>query len=398
MDFISIIKQKASDYFEEIQAIRHHLHQHPELSFKEVETAKFIANKLTDYGIDFQTGVAGTGIVGIIKGKNPDSKKIVLRADMDALPIFEKNDVPYKSTIDGIMHACGHDVHSSCLLGAAKILNELRDEYEGSIQLIFQPGEEQLPGGASLMIKEGVLEDKNIKGIVGQHVYPELETGKIGLRSGMYMASADELYVKIIGKGGHAALPQHTVDSILMASTIVVSLQQLVSRSAPPTVPTVLSFGKIEGLGATNVLPDVVTLEGTFRTMNEEWRAEAHHKMVRLAENIATGMGGKCEFEVRKGYPFLTNDSQMTETAYKAAQEFVGAENVIDLDLRMTAEDFSFYTHHTKGCFYRLGTGNIEKGITHKVHNAQFDIDEESLKIGMGFMAYQAICQLNEIK
>lgn len=394
MDFVSIIKQKTNDYFEEIQAIRHHLHQYPELSFEEIETAQFIADKLTEYGIPFKSGIAGTGIVGTIEGKNPRTKKIALRADMDALPIIEKNEVVYKSTKDGIMHACGHDVHSACLLGAAKILNELKESFEGSIQLIFQPGEEKLPGGASLMIKEGVLEDKAIKGIVGQHVYPELETGKIGLRSGKYMASADELHVKVIGKGGHAALPQHTVDAVLMASTIIVSLQQLVSRNAPPTVPSVLSFGKIEGLGATNVLPDVVTLEGTFRTMDEVWREEAHKKMVRLAESIAEGMGGKCEFEVRKGYPFLTNDANMTAKAYKAAQEYVGAENVIDLDLRMTAEDFSFYTHHTKGCFYRLGTGNIAKGITHKVHNAQFNIDEESLKIGMGFMAYQAICQL----
>lgn len=394
MDFVSIIKQKANDYFGEIQAIRQHLHQYPELSFEEIETAQFIADKLTEYGIPFKSGIAGTGIVGTIEGKNPRTNKIALRADMDALPIIEKNEVAYKSTKDGIMHACGHDVHSACLLGTAKILNELRESFEGSIQLIFQPGEEKLPGGASLMIKEGVLEDKAIKGIVGQHVYPELETGKIGLRSGKYMASADELHVKVIGKGGHAALPQHTVDAVLMASTIIVSLQQLVSRNAPPTVPSVLSFGKIEGLGATNVLPDVVTLEGTFRTMDEVWREEAHKKMVRLAESIAEGMGGKCEFEVRKGYPFLTNDAKMTAEAYKAAQDYVGAENVIDLDLRMTAEDFSFYTHHTKGCFYRLGTGNIAKGITHKVHNAQFDIDEESLKIGMGFMAYQAICQL----
>jgi amidohydrolase len=394
MDFVSIIKQKANDYFGEIQAIRQHLHQYPELSFEEIETAQFIADKLTEYGIPFKSGIAGTGIVGTIEGKNPRTNKIALRADMDALPIIEKNEVAYKSTKDGIMHACGHDVHSACLLGAAKILNELRESFEGSIQLIFQPGEEKLPGGASLMIKEGVLEDKAIKGIVGQHVYPELETGKIGLRSGKYMASADELHVKVIGKGGHAALPQHTVDAVLMASTIIVSLQQLVSRNAPPTVPSVLSFGKIEGLGATNVLPDVVTLEGTFRTMDEVWREEAHKKMVRLAESIAEGMGGKCEFEVRKGYPFLTNDAKMTAEAYKAAQDYVGAENVIDIDLRMTAEDFSFYTHHTKGCFYRLGTGNIAKGITHKVHNAQFDIDEESLKIGMGFMAYQAICQL----
>ena len=394
MDIINDIKNKAKANFREVQAIRHHLHQFPELSFEEENTASFVQKKLDEYGISYQKNVAGHGIIALIKGNNPSKKVIALRADLDALPIEEKNEVPYKSKNNGVMHACGHDVHTACLLGAAKILNSLQKEFEGTIKLIFQPGEEKLPGGASLMISAGVLKNPNVESIIGQHVYPELEVGKVGLRSGMYMASADELHVKVIGKGGHGALPQHTVDAVLMASTIIVNLQQIVSRNAPPTVPTVLSFGKIIGNGATNVLPSEVFLEGTFRTMNEDWRADAHQKMKKFAESIAEGMGGLCEFEIHKGYPFLCNDESTTKITYAAAQQYLGTENVVDLDLRMTAEDFSYYTHHTKGCFYRLGTGNKEKGITQKVHHPQFDIDESALEIGMGFMAYQAICQL----
>ncbi len=395
MELIDLIKEKSELYFEEIQKIRHHLHQHPELSFEEEKTAKFVAEKLSDYGINFKANISGHGIVGLIKGKDPTSKTIALRADLDALPIEEQSNQSYISKNKGVMHACGHDVHTSCMLGAAKILNELKDQFSGTIKLIFQPAEEKLPGGASLMIADGVLENPKVEAIIGQHVYPELEVGKIGLRSGMYMASTDEIYIKAIGKGGHGALPQHTVDSVLMASTIIVNLQQIVSRNASPTTPSVLSFGKIIGNGATNVLPEEVTIEGTFRTMDEEWRAKAHQKMKKLAESIAEGMGGKCEFEIRRGYPFLTNDEETTAKTYQAAEEYLGKENVVDLDLRMTAEDFAYYTHHTKGCFYRLGTGNESKGITYKVHHPKFDIDENALKIGMGFMAYQAICQLN---
>lgn len=395
MALIDIIKEKSELYFEEIQKIRHHLHQHPELSFEEKETAAFVAAQLRSYGIEFKDNVSGYGIVGLIKGKNASSKTIALRADLDALPILEQTEQTYTSKNRGIMHACGHDVHTSCLLGAAKILNELKDHFNGTIKLIFQPAEEKLPGGASLMIADGVLENPKVSSIIAQHVYPELEVGKLGLRSGMYMASTDEIYIKAIGKGGHGALPQHTVDAVLMASTIIVNLQQIVSRNASPTTPSVLSFGKIVGNGATNVLPEMVAIEGTFRTMDENWRTEAHQKMKKLAESIAEGMGGSCEFEIRKGYPFLTNDEETTAKTYQAAVEYVGKENVIDLDLRMTAEDFAYYTHHTKGCFYRLGTGNTSKGISYKVHHPKFDIDENALKIGMGFMAYQAISQLN---
>jgi amidohydrolase len=290
------------------------------------------------------------------------------------------------------MHACGHDVHSSSLLGVAAVLSELKEEFEGTVKLIFQPGEEKLPGGASLMIKQGALENPKPTSILGQHVYPDLPVGKVGFRPGMYMASCDELYLTIKGKGGHAALPHKFTDTVLIACEIISSLQQIVSRHAKPDVPSVLSFGKINSTGgATNIIPDEVKIEGTFRTMNEEWREVAHQKMVSLAQGIAQSMGGTCEFEVRKGYPFLKNDEKTTQTAKRAAIEFLGTENVIDLDLRMTGEDFSYYTQSMDGCFYRLGTGQ-SSGL----HTSTFNVDEDSLEVGVGLMSWIAINLLKE--
>ena len=388
------IKQLSSKYFKEINEIREHLHANPELSFKEHNTSKYVQQKLKEYGIDFQAGYVETGIIGLIKGKNPASKSIALRGDMDALPIIEDSSAAYCSKNKGLMHACGHDVHTSCLLGAAKILKQLENEFEGTIKLIFQPGEERLPGGAKLMIEEGVLENPTPQKVIGQHVYPDLEVGKVGFKKGMYMASADELHVTVKGKGGHAALPHRFIDPILIASNIIVSLQQIVSRSAKPNVPSVLSFGKIIGEGSTNIIPDEVKLEGTFRTMDEEWRFDAHKKMKALAESIALGMGGSCDFDVRVGYPYLVNDEVVTETHIQAAKEYLGEENVVDLDLRMTAEDFSYYSQVAPVCFYRLGTRNEAKGITSGLHTSTFDIDSKALEIGMGVMAYGAIKQL----
>ena len=388
------IKQLSSNYFKEINEIREHLHANPELSFKEHNTSKYVQRKLTEYGIEFQAGYVETGIIGLIKGKNPTSKSIALRGDMDALPIIEDSSAAYCSKNKGVMHACGHDVHTSCLLGAAKILKQLENEFEGTIKLIFQPGEERLPGGAKLMIEEGVLENPTPQKVIGQHVYPDLEVGKVGFKKGMYMASADELHVTVKGKGGHAALPHRFIDPILIASNIIVSLQQIVSRSAKPDVPSVLSFGKIIGEGSTNIIPDEVKLEGTFRTMDEEWRFDAHKKMKALAESIALGMGGSCDFDVRVGYPYLVNDEVVTETHIQAAKEYLGEENVVDLDLRMTAEDFSYYSQVAPVCFYRLGTRNEAKGITSGLHTSTFDIDSKALEIGMGVMAYGAIKQL----
>lgn len=394
MSLAEKIKELADSYSQDIISSRHHLHANPELSFEEFQTAAFVAEKLKSFGVETQEGVAGTGVVGLIKGKNPDKKIIALRADMDALPIEEANDVSYKSKNPGVMHACGHDVHTSSLLGCARILNEVKEEFEGTIKLIFQPGEEKIPGGASLMMKEGVLENPSPSNILGQHVMPAIPVGKVGFREGMYMASADEIYVTVKGKGGHAAMPDKSIDPILIASHIIVALQQVISRNCDPRTPSVLSFGKITGNGATNVIPEEVKIEGTFRTLNEKWRADAHTKMKKMAESIAEGMGAICEFTILKGYPFLKNNPEVTRRAKNAAIEYLGKDNVVDLDIWMAAEDFAFYTQEADACFYRLGTGNVEKGIVSGVHTPTFNIDEDALPLGAGLMAWLAVSEL----
>ena len=391
------IQTLATQYLAETIEIRRHLHANPELSFQEFRTSDYIASKLKQLGIPYQQGIVKTGIVALIEGKNPTKKIIALRADMDALPITELNNCEYKSTNNGVMHACGHDVHSASLLSAAKILNELRNEFDGSIKLIFQPGEEKLPGGALLMIKEGVLENPHPKSIFAQHVFPSMEIGKVGFRSGMYMASTDELYLTVKGKGGHAAMPAEYTNPLLIASEILLELNKMF-MSNEQKIPTVLAFGKIVGNGATNVIPDEVKIEGTFRTMDEIWRKEAHRKMKMLAEDIAKKLNGSCEFRVELGYPFLVNDANLTTKARRAAEEYLGQENVEELPMRMTAEDFAFYSQLIPACFYRLGTGNKSKGITSGVHTPTFDIDERALEIGSGLMAWLAVCELNEIK
>ena len=392
---IDRVKELAANYSDEVVAIRRHLHQHPELSFVEFETSKYIQSKLDEWGITYEAGMVKTGIVVLVEGNNPSKKVIALRADIDALPIQEENNFPYRSVNDGVMHACGHDLHSSSLLGVVKILNELKSEFEGTVKCFFQPGEERLPGGASLMIKEGILENPKPEIVFGQHVYPDLPCGKVGFRPGIYMASADELYVTVHGKGGHGALPHKNVDPVLITSHIMVALQQVVSRQAKPDVPTVLSFGKVVANGSTNVIPAKVELEGTFRTFNEEWRAEAHEKMVKMAKSIAESMGGSCDFEVRKGYPFLVNDEHVTLRAKKVAQQFLGEENVVDLDLRMTAEDFSYYSQEMPGCFYRLGTARPEEQKVSGLHTSTFNLDENAIELGVGLMAAMAIEELN---
>ena len=395
MSLKNSIQSLAAAYVEEVVHIRRHLHQHPELSYAEVETGKYIAKKLTDYGIEHEHGWAENGVVGLIKGKNPARKVIALRADIDALPITEANNVSYKSRNEGVMHACGHDVHTASLLGAAKILNELKNEFSGTIKLIFQPAEEKAPGGASILIKEGVLENPAPASIIGQHVHPPLAAGKIGLRPGMYMASTDELFVTVTGKGGHGALPMDCVDPIVITAHIITALQTVVSRNADPATPTVVTFGKIESTGGThNVIPDAVTLLGTFRTMDEKWRKEAHGRMQKIAEGIAASMGGSCEFRVNPGYPYLVNDDELTAKTKAFAQEYLGSENVVDLPIRMTGEDFAYYSQQMPGCFYRLGTGNAEKGITSAVHTTTFDVDEDCLELSIGLMAYLAVREL----
>lgn len=390
------IKSLAKAYKEEVIANRRHLHANPELSYEEYNTSAFVAEKLKEIGITTIQQKATTGWSATIEGKNPGKKVIALRADMDALPIFEANEVPYKSTNPGVMHACGHDVHTASLLGAAKILHELRNQFEGTIKLIFQPGEEVAPGGASFMIADGVLKNPSPSSIIGQHVMPFIEVGKVGFRKGIYMASADEIYVTVKGKGGHAAMPETLIDPVLIASHMIVALQQVVSRAASPKIPSVLSFGRVEALGATNVIPNEVKIQGTFRTLDEPWRAKAHEKMLSVAKGIVEGMGGEVDFEIRKGYPFLKNDPALTTRSQEAASDYLGKENVLDLDIWMAAEDFAYYSQEIDGCFYRLGTRNESKGINSGVHTPTFNIDEDALEIGAGLMAYLAVSELGE--
>jgi amidohydrolase len=384
------IQELANSYFQDTVDNRRFLHQNPELSFEEYNTSAFVKQKLTDLNIPFES-MANTGVVGIIKGDLPSDKVLALRADMDALPITEVEGRSYGSKNIGVMHACGHDVHTSSLLGVAIILINLKSEFGGTIKLIFQPGEERLPGGASLMIKEGVLQNPEPQGIVGQHVMPFIESGKVGFRSGKYMASCDELFMTVKGKGGHGAMPHQNIDPIAITAQIITALQQVVSRNADPRTPSVLSWGKIIGNGATNVIPDEVNLEGTFRTFDEKWRADAHERMVKMAVGIAESMGATCDFEVRKGYPFLVNEPGITAAAQSYAIEYLGADNVVELDLWPAAEDFAYYSQETNACFYRLGTGNQEKGINSAVHTPTFDIDEKALETSIGLMSYIAV-------
>jgi amidohydrolase len=384
------IKELAKQYADEFIQIRHYLHAHPELSYQEFKTSAFIQQKLAEMGIEYSI-MATTGVVAIIKGTNPDSRIIALRADMDALPIQEENDVPYKSVNDGIMHACGHDVHTTCLLGAAKILNQTKANWEGTIKLIFQLGEEKNPGGASLMIKEGVLQNPKPQGIIGMHVHPGLELGKLSFRKGRVMASADEIYITIKGNGGHAAAPHLTADTILIASQMIVSLQQIVSRNNNPTSPSVLSFCAFNGGNSTNVIPSQVKLMGTFRAMDETWRYKAHQLITKQATAIVEGMGATIDLKIDIGYPTVDNDPTLTETAWQLANEYMGSQHVQETELRMGAEDFGYYTQQIPGCFFRLGVRNEAAGIIHNVHTPKFNIDERAIETGMGMMAWLGV-------
>lgn len=388
------VKKKASGIVGEIIQTRRHLHSHPELSFQEFKTAKFVSDYLKDIGLKPIDGIANTGVSVLIEGKNPTKKIIALRADMDALPIHETNDVSYKSKNEGVMHACGHDVHTSSLLGTARILNDLKEHFDGTVKLIFQPGEEKAPGGASLMIKDGVLEKPKPQYILGQHVMPLIPVGKVGFREGLYMASADEIYIKVKGKGGHGAMPDRNVDPVLIASHIIVALQQIVSRNSAPTTPSVLSFGKVIAQGATNVIPNEVNIEGTFRTLDEPWRSDAKQKMKKMATGIAEAMGGSCEFNILDGYPYLYNEEVLTRRNKQFAIDYLGKENVEDLGIWMAAEDFAYYSQQMDACFYRLGVRNESKGIISNVHTPTFNIDEQALEISTGLMAWLAINEL----
>jgi amidohydrolase len=393
MHLIDEVKSLSERLHAEVVEWRRHLHANPELSYEEFNTARFVAEKLKSFGLE-PVSMANTGLVALIQGK-PGKNTIALRADMDALPIEEKNKVPYKSTKPGVMHACGHDVHTASLLGTAKILSQLKAEFEGTVKLIFQPGEEKNPGGASYMIQEGVLQNPTPTSIIGQHVMPLVPVGKVGFREGMYMASSDEIYLKIIGKGGHGAAPELTIDPVVIAAHIIIGLQQIISRNASPKQPTVLTFGRIIGEGATNIIPNEVNVAGTFRALNEQWRKEGLEKIEKMAKGIAESMGGTCEVTISHGYPYLENNPALTQRIRKAAEDYVGKANVVDIDLTLGSEDFAYYSHVVPASFYRLGTRNEAKGLTSYVHSPTFDIDEDALKFGPGLMAWMALAELS---
>jgi len=397
---MSALKDKVIElshqFHKDAVSCRRHIHMHPELSFEEKETGLFVQKTLEEIGIGFTSGWAGHGVVGMIEGNRPDSAVIALRADLDALPIQEENTAEYVSRNPGVMHACGHDVHTASLLSAARILHTVRDKFDGTIKLIFQPGEEKTPGGASIMIKEGVLEKPSPSAIFGQHVYPQLPAGHFGFKADRYMASADEINLRVVGKGGHGAIPQLTIDPIAIAAQIITGMQQIISRMADPTLPAVLTFGKIESEGGTyNVIPNAVKILGTFRTYDEDWREKALVKVREVAEGIAASFGATCEVHIERGYPFLVNDQRLTEMSCEAAVDIVGSENVHELPLRMTAEDFAYYSHQVPGCFYRMGVANQARNITSSVHTPTFDIDESALQSAPAVMAWIALRQLS---
>lgn len=394
-DMLQVIRQKAIALKPAIQAFREHIHQHPELSFREVETTKFIREYLNSHGIIPAEPLTETGLHGIIEGHSSEGKVVALRADIDALPIVEQTETAYASQSPGIMHACGHDVHSACLTGALLILQDLRAHWNGKVKFIYQAGEEVLPGGASVLIEKGILENPKVDLIIGQHVFPELPAGKVGFRPGPYMASTDEIYITVKGKGGHGALPQNLHDPVLAMAQILVQLQQIVSRWAPPAIPTVLSFGKIQADGATNVIPSEVKMAGTFRTLDENWRGKAHELIVSLARHAAATLGCEADVKIVRGYPVLENHPAWTEYCSHAANMQHGTENTVALDVRMTAEDFAWYTQRVPGCFYRLGTASPNGENTHSVHSPHFDIDSDALVTGMETMAWLAIQALS---
>ena len=387
------IKRLAREFQKKVIETRRHLHAHPELSFKEYQTSAFIKSRLDAIGIPWKP-MADTGIVALLKGEKPSDNVIALRADIDALPIQETSDVDYISSNNGVMHACGHDVHTSSLLGTAEILQTIKNKFGGTVKFIFQPGEEKLPGGASLMIKEGILDNPKPGAVIGQHVSPMIAAGKIAVRKGKFMASMDEIFVTVRGKGGHGAQPHQNIDPVIISAHILIALQQVVSRMANPNIPTVLSFGKVIANGAINIIPGEVYIEGTFRTLDENWRTEAHTKMKKMATGIAESMGACCDFQIVRGYPFLINEEKLTEQVRFFAEEYLGKENVTEADLWMAAEDFASYSQQADACFYLLGIANDKKAITSSLHTSTFNIDEDTLALSTGLMAYLAVKQL----
>jgi len=384
------IKKLAGDYYDDVRKMRRYFHQNPELSFQEQATSAYIAGKLKEYGISYNKGIAKTGLIGRIEGKNPENRIIGLRTDMDALPITENNNLPYKSSNKGVMHACGHDIHMASLLGAARILNEIKNELKGTVLLVFQPGEELIPGGAKLMIKEGAFKDTKPEIMLALHVQPDIPTGHVGFREGKYMASSDEIYLTVKGRGGHAALPHQVTDSVLTAAHIIIALQEIVNQNTPVSIPTVLSFGKVIANGATNVIPNEVRLEGTFRTTDETWRKKCHKRMETIIRSTAESYGTHCETEIRKGYPVLFNDPGITRETRNFANQFLGEGNIKELDIRMTSEDFAYFSQEFPACFFRLGVGDSTIKHPAGLHTPAFLPNEKALETGSGLMAWLA--------
>ena len=386
----SRIKSETEKIFSNIVEFRRHLHMNPELSFEEKETSTFISSVLTEHKIPHDTGIGGFGIVAKLEGSG-SGPNVLLRADMDALPIQEINEVDYKSKNPGVMHACGHDVHTSCLLGTVIVLNKLKKHWSGKIIGIFQPAEEKTPGGALAMIQDGLLEKYKPEIAFGQHVHPPLEVGKLAFVEGPSMASADELHLTVKGRGGHAALIKDCIDPVPVAAEIISNIQHLVSRKADPFIPTVVSIGSVQTVGGSfNIIPSEVKLSGTIRTFNEEWRAELHEFLEKICKQIAIAHGAACEVNIHKGYPALFNNPELTGKARKYAEELIGSENVVDIGPRMTAEDFAYFGKHMPACFFRLGTNTPGKKIT-PIHSPDFDIDERALITGSMAMSWLAV-------
>jgi len=386
------IRQLADAVFPDVVQWRRTIHRYPELAREEHETAALVAATLRDLGLDVETGIYGTGVLGTLRG-GKDGPTVLLRADMDALPIREDTGLGFASKHDGRMHACGHDAHTASLLGAASILARLKEEVRGEVRFCFQPSEEVIPGGAKFMIEEGVLggADDGVDFVLGQHVRPDLPAGTIGVRPGAFMASADEVHVTVRGEGGHAAAPHElTADATYTASQIVVGLQSVCSRHAPPGVPSILTIGRLIADGATNVIPETARLEGTFRTMDEDWRQRAHELIRRVIERTAEAHGATAAVDIRVGYPALINDPDVAERVREAAVAYAGPAQTIDLDPWYAGEDFAYFLQERPGTFFTLGVGNEARGITHGLHTPRFDIDEEALRNGAGFMAYVA--------
>lgn len=388
-ELIDLIKKKVAEYHADTIEHYKYLHQHPELSFEEENTAAYVESCLKDWNIEYRKNIGGFGILARVKGKIQSSRVIALRADMDALPIVEQNDIDFVSQNKGIMHACGHDTHTASLLGVVKIINEIKDKFGGTVLFIFQPGEEKHPGGASLMLQDGIFDEYKPDIIIGQHAYVDYAVGEVGFGDGVIMASADEVHMKIIGKGGHGAIPHEVNDTVLAASQVLVSMQQVVSRRSNPFKPCVLSFGKFIADGATNVIPNVVTLAGTLRCMDEEERYKLKPIIRDIAIHTAKAYSCECEIEVYDGYPCVYNDEAVTRMMKTFATEYLGTEKVKGLPKRMTAEDFGFFSQKYPCTFYRFGIQGKRRSTG--LHTPTFLIDEEALQTSVGTMAYLAL-------